>query len=193
VPTRLYARCGGGPRAVPPAGVVRRRVGRSPACRPRGNAPDRSPRLRRGRCRGSRKRPPAQAGLSLCHHVYGARAGTPSRHPSPQSSAGQQPPTVVAEGGVCISAWPPSGRQGSDVARAHLARGDPRTAREAHFEALGAAMRAGVTDGPGGIRDAARAACGAPTAPEPQRAVDAMLDAVEADALRLIRPETLLN
>jgi DNA-binding CsgD family transcriptional regulator len=67
-------------------------------------------------------------------------------------------------------------------AAARLGPLDPWVAREAHFEALGAAIWSGIVEGPGGVRDAARAARRAPPAPEAQRAVDVVLDAI---ALRL--------
>jgi DNA-binding CsgD family transcriptional regulator len=61
---------------------------------------------------------------------------------------------------------------------------DARLARDAHLEALIAAMWAGHLGTPGGVREAAEAALAAPPAPDPPRAVDVMLDAI---ALRSIR------
>jgi DNA-binding CsgD family transcriptional regulator len=49
-------------------------------------------------------------------------------------------------------------------------------AREAHLEALVAAMWAGDLGSPGGVRRAAQAALAAPPAPDPPRAADVLLD-----------------
>jgi AAA ATPase domain len=57
-------------------------------------------------------------------------------------------------------------------------------AREAHLEALMAAVWASGLDGPGGVREAAEAALAAPPAADPPRAADVMLDAI---ALRFTR------
>jgi DNA-binding CsgD family transcriptional regulator len=51
-------------------------------------------------------------------------------------------------------------------------------AREAHLEALVAAMWAGDLGSPGGVRRAAQAALAAPPAPDPPRAADVLLDAL---------------
>src|SRR5215467_9765069 len=51
-------------------------------------------------------------------------------------------------------------------------------AREAHLEALVAAMWAGHLGRPGGVREAAEAALAAPPAPGPPRAADVLLDAL---------------
>jgi DNA-binding CsgD family transcriptional regulator/tetratricopeptide (TPR) repeat protein len=50
-------------------------------------------------------------------------------------------------------------------------------ARETYLEALGAAIWAGDLDGPGGLREVATAARGAPSGPQPPRTVDVVLDA----------------
>jgi DNA-binding CsgD family transcriptional regulator len=55
---------------------------------------------------------------------------------------------------------------------------NPGLAREAHLEALMAAMWAGDLGSPGGVREAAEAALVAPPASDPPRAADAMLDAI---------------
>jgi DNA-binding CsgD family transcriptional regulator len=79
-------------------------------------------------------------------------------------------------------------QQGSDAARLLLSaarRLAPLTAplaREAHLEALLAAMWAGDLDRPGGVLAAAEAARAAPAAQHPPRAVDVVLDAL---AIRL--------
>jgi AAA ATPase domain/Bacterial regulatory proteins, luxR family len=54
---------------------------------------------------------------------------------------------------------------------------DAEAAREAHLEALGAAVWAGDLDRPGGTREAAQAARAAPPGPDPPRAIDILLDA----------------
>src|SRR5258708_14603822 len=54
---------------------------------------------------------------------------------------------------------------------------DVSLAREAHLEALSAAMWAGHLGRPGGVREAAEAALAAPPAPDPPRADDILLDA----------------
>ena len=59
---------------------------------------------------------------------------------------------------------------------------DAARAREAHLEALVAALWAGDLDRPGGVRAAAEAARAAPAGPEPPRAVDVLLDGL---AIRL--------
>src|SRR6266704_249385 len=59
---------------------------------------------------------------------------------------------------------------------------DAARAREAHLEALVAAVWAGDLDRPGGVRAAAEAARAAPPAPGPPRVTDVLLDAL---ALRL--------
>jgi DNA-binding CsgD family transcriptional regulator len=59
---------------------------------------------------------------------------------------------------------------------------NPPLAREAHLEALLAAVWAGDLDRPGEVRAAAEAARSAPAAPDPPRAVDVVLDAL---AIRL--------
>jgi len=59
---------------------------------------------------------------------------------------------------------------------------DASRAREAHLEALLAALWAGDLDRRGSVRAAAEAARGAPAGPEPQRTVDVVLDAL---AIRL--------
>jgi DNA-binding CsgD family transcriptional regulator len=53
---------------------------------------------------------------------------------------------------------------------------DASLAREAHLEALVAAMWAGDLGSPGGVREAAEAALAAPAAPDPPRATDVLLD-----------------
>jgi DNA-binding CsgD family transcriptional regulator len=74
-------------------------------------------------------------------------------------------------------------QRGSDAARLLLsaARGltplDAPLAREAHLEALLAAMWAGDVDRPDGVLAAAEAARAAPAGPEPPRTVDVVLDA----------------
>jgi len=74
-------------------------------------------------------------------------------------------------------------RRNSDGARLLLSaarRLEPlnaESARETHLEALIAAMWAGDLDSPGGLREAAKAACAAPASPGPPRAVDVLLDA----------------
>jgi DNA-binding CsgD family transcriptional regulator len=79
-------------------------------------------------------------------------------------------------------------RRGSDAARLLLSAArcfeplNADLARETHLEALEAAMWAGDLDNPGGVREAARAARGAPPGPEPPRAADVLLDAL---AIRL--------
>jgi DNA-binding CsgD family transcriptional regulator len=73
-------------------------------------------------------------------------------------------------------------RRGADAAR--LLRGasqrlepiDAPLAREAHLEALTAAIWEGDIDGPPGLRHAAEIARAAPPAPDPPRAVDLVLD-----------------
>jgi DNA-binding CsgD family transcriptional regulator len=78
--------------------------------------------------------------------------------------------------------------RGSDAARLLLSAArrfepvDAALAREAHLDALGAALVAGDLGRPGGVREAAEAACAAPPGPDPPRAVDVVLDAL---ALRL--------
>ncbi len=57
-------------------------------------------------------------------------------------------------------------------------------AREAHLEALMAAIWAGDLGSPRGVREAAQAALAAPPAPGPPRAADVLLDAL---ALRFTR------
>jgi len=54
---------------------------------------------------------------------------------------------------------------------------NPNLAREAHLEALAAAMWAGHLGSPGGVREAAEAALAAPPAPDLLRADDVLLDA----------------
>jgi len=79
-------------------------------------------------------------------------------------------------------------RRGGDAARLLLSAArrleplDASLAREAHLEALGTAAWAGDLDSPGVLRAAAEAARGAPSGPDPPRAVDVLLDAF---ALRL--------
>jgi DNA-binding CsgD family transcriptional regulator/tetratricopeptide (TPR) repeat protein len=78
--------------------------------------------------------------------------------------------------------------RGSDAVRLLLSAArrfesvDVRLARETHLEALGAAFMAGDLGRPGGVREAAEAARGAPPGPDPPRPVDVVLDAL---ALRL--------
>src|SRR5262249_11573122 len=75
-------------------------------------------------------------------------------------------------------------RRGHDAVR--LLRGaaqrlnalDPHLAREAHLEALTAAIWEGGPDCPGGLRGAAEIARSAPPAPDPPRPVDRVLDAL---------------
>jgi DNA-binding CsgD family transcriptional regulator len=55
---------------------------------------------------------------------------------------------------------------------------NPSLAREAHLEALGAAIWAGDLAIPGGVREAAEAALAAPPAPGPPRTADVLLDAL---------------
>jgi DNA-binding CsgD family transcriptional regulator len=55
---------------------------------------------------------------------------------------------------------------------------NPCLAREAHLEALMAAVWAGGLGSPGGVRKVAEAALAAPPAADPPRAADAMLDAI---------------
>src|SRR5215469_3344718 len=55
---------------------------------------------------------------------------------------------------------------------------DAGLAREAHLEALMAAMWAGDLGSPGGVRVAAQAALAAPPAPDPPRPADVLLDAL---------------
>jgi DNA-binding CsgD family transcriptional regulator len=75
-------------------------------------------------------------------------------------------------------------RRGSDAARLLLSAArlveplDAAAAREAHLEALWAAMFAGDLGWPGGVREAARAAREASPGPGPPRPVDVLLDAV---------------
>jgi tetratricopeptide (TPR) repeat protein len=79
-------------------------------------------------------------------------------------------------------------QRGGDAARLLLSAArrleplDADRAREAHLEALVAAMWAGDLNRPGGVLDAAEAARRAPPGPEPPRAVDVMLDGL---AIRL--------
>jgi DNA-binding CsgD family transcriptional regulator len=80
-------------------------------------------------------------------------------------------------------------RRGTDATRLLLSAArrfeplDAGLARETHLEALWeAAMWSGDLDIPGGVRGAAKAARGAPPAPDPPRAADVLLDAF---ALRL--------
>jgi hypothetical protein len=74
-------------------------------------------------------------------------------------------------------------RRGTDAATvladaaARLEPIEARWAREAHLEALLAAMWADDLELPGGLRRAAQAACAAPPGPEPPRSVDVLLDA----------------
>jgi DNA-binding CsgD family transcriptional regulator len=81
-------------------------------------------------------------------------------------------------------------RRGSDAARLLLSaarRLEPlnaELAREAHLEALEAALWAGDLDNPGCMREAAEAACAAPPGADPPRVVDVLLDAF---AIRLTR------
>jgi ATP/maltotriose-dependent transcriptional regulator MalT len=70
-----------------------------------------------------------------------------------------------------------------DAARL-LAPLDASLAREAHLEALMAAIWAGNLGSPGGVRQAAEAALAAPPAPDPPRAADILLDVF---ALRFTR------
>ena len=78
--------------------------------------------------------------------------------------------------------------RGSDAVRLLLSAArrfepvDVCLAREMHLEALGAAFMAGDLGRPGGVREAAEAARGAPPGPDPPRPVDVVLDAL---ALRL--------
>ena len=81
-------------------------------------------------------------------------------------------------------------RRGRDAARLLLRAArlleplDTGLARETYLEALWeAAMWAGDLDIPGGVREVAEAALAAPSAPDPPRAVDVLLDAL---AIRLI-------
>ncbi len=75
-------------------------------------------------------------------------------------------------------------RRGTDAARLllsaarHLEPLNPALAREAHLEALGAAIWAADLENPGGLLEAARAARAAPPAPSPPRVVDALVDAL---------------
>jgi AAA ATPase domain len=75
-------------------------------------------------------------------------------------------------------------RRGGDAARLlrsaarRLEPLDAGLAREAHLEALTAAIWEGDTDGAAGLLGAAEFARGAPLAPEPPRAVDLVLDAL---------------
>jgi DNA-binding CsgD family transcriptional regulator len=55
---------------------------------------------------------------------------------------------------------------------------NPSLARDAHLEALMAAMWAGDLGSPGGVPEAAEAALAAPPAPDPPRAADVLLDAL---------------
>jgi DNA-binding CsgD family transcriptional regulator len=79
-------------------------------------------------------------------------------------------------------------RRGSDAARllltaaGHLEPFDAGLARQTHMESLIAANWAGHLGSPGGVQAAAGAARAAPPGPEPQRAVDVLLDAL---ALRM--------
>jgi DNA-binding CsgD family transcriptional regulator len=81
-------------------------------------------------------------------------------------------------------------RRGDDAARLLLSAAkrleplDLRRARETHLEALAAALWADDLDRRGCVHAAARAALAAPANPEPQRAVDVLLDAF---ALRLTK------
>jgi DNA-binding CsgD family transcriptional regulator len=81
-------------------------------------------------------------------------------------------------------------RRGNDAARLLLSAAkrlepiDVRRARETHLEALGAALWADDLEHRGRAQAAARAALAAPANPEPQRAVDVLLDAF---ALRLTK------
>ena len=74
-------------------------------------------------------------------------------------------------------------RRASDGARLLLSAArwlealDDRLAREAHLEALDAAIWVGDLDHPGGVREAAEAARAAPPAPAPPREMDMVLDA----------------
>jgi DNA-binding CsgD family transcriptional regulator len=74
-------------------------------------------------------------------------------------------------------------RRGSDAARLLLGAArrfeplDVNSARETYLEVLRAAIWANDLDSPGGLRQAAEAALSAPSASEPSRAVDALLDA----------------
>ncbi|WP_210583193.1 LuxR family transcriptional regulator [Streptomyces sp. GESEQ-35] len=74
-------------------------------------------------------------------------------------------------------------RRAGDAARLLLSAArrlepvDAGAAREAHLAALGAAIWVGDQDRPGGLREAAAAACAAPRAGEPPRTVDLLLDA----------------
>jgi DNA-binding CsgD family transcriptional regulator len=61
-------------------------------------------------------------------------------------------------------------------AAAQLAALDPAAARETYIEALGAAVYAGRLYAGCGVRDAARAARGAPAPPPPARSIDLVLD-----------------
>jgi DNA-binding CsgD family transcriptional regulator len=78
--------------------------------------------------------------------------------------------------------------RGSDAARLLLSAAcrfepvDAGLAREAHLDALGAALVAGDLGRPGGVRASAEAARAAPPGPDPPGAVDVVLDAL---ALRL--------
>jgi DNA-binding CsgD family transcriptional regulator len=75
-------------------------------------------------------------------------------------------------------------QRGSDAARLllsaanRLAPLDAALARDAHLEALVAALWAGDLDRPGGVLAAAEAARAGPAAPEPPRTVDVVLDAL---------------
>src|SRR6185312_10533225 len=73
-------------------------------------------------------------------------------------------------------------RRGSDApnllvdAARRLEAVEPALARETYLEALGGAMYAGRLDADSGVLDAAKAARAAPTAPQPPRSIDLVLD-----------------
>jgi DNA-binding CsgD family transcriptional regulator len=79
-------------------------------------------------------------------------------------------------------------RRGNDAAQLLLSAArrlgplDARLARETHLESVSAALWVGELEGPGGVLETAAAALAAPSAPDPPRVVDAVLDAY---ALRL--------
>jgi DNA-binding CsgD family transcriptional regulator/tetratricopeptide (TPR) repeat protein len=81
-------------------------------------------------------------------------------------------------------------RRGGDAARLLLGAArrleslNAASAREAHLEALEAAIWAGDLDNPGGLLEAAEAALAAPPGPDPPRAVDVLLEAL---ALRITK------
>lgn len=77
-----------------------------------------------------------------------------------------------------MTACAPTGAAGPGAASRRLEPLDAGLARETHLESLVAAMSASHLNIPGGVQEAAQAACAAPPGPGPPQTVDVLLDAL---------------